>query len=395
MKQSDVTLVKQKHAQLDGLLPELDADAWLVLTREHSDASTYLFAGIGMVGESAFLFTRDGRKYAVVADYDVAPIEVSGEFQITSYGQGGFMAPLAELLESVAPQSLALNFSESDPLADGLSVGMLHKLRSAWPVPDFDDRLCSSKTILDALRSQKTSEEIRRIREAVRITETVLDEVGQFLQPGRTEIEVTEFVKARHRHYGVTHSFGDGANVMVGHVGIGHRPAGESQVTAGDVVVVDMGVYYEGYTSDIQRTWYVRRQGESAPPPEVQHRFEVGRDAMQKVFAAMRPGVAGWELDKIARDHQAANGVKPYTHALGHQIGRSVHDGGTTLAPLNPRYGERGKPAIRANEVYTVEPVVHGRTGVDGPPVGHEQDVLVTGDGAEVLSTPLREMPLV
>ena len=72
-----------------------------------------------------------------------------------------------------------------------------------------------------------------------------------------------------------------------------------------------------------------------------------------------------------------------------------MHDGGTTLAPLNPRYGERGKPGIRANEVFTVEPVVHGRTGVNGSPVGHEQDVLITETGAEVLSTPPSEIFLV
>ena len=157
-------------------------------------------------------------------------------------------------------------------------------------------------------------------------------------------------------------------------------------LSPGDTVVVDMGVYVEGYTSDIQRAWYVRRDGEDAAPPEIEHRFRTGHDAMMKAIDAMKPGVAGWELDAIAREHLEANGIPAYTHALGHQIGRAVHDGGTTLAPLNARYGERGKPAIRAGEVYTVEPVVHGRTGVDGPPVGHEQDVLVTEDGHENLT---------
>lgn len=395
MKQADITLVKQKHRQLDALLPTMEADAWLVLTREHSDLSTLLFSGIGMVGETAFLFTRTGERHAIVADYDVAPIEASGEFQVTSYGQGGFLAPLTELLERVAPTTLALNFSESDPLADGLSVGMYRKLKKVWPVSDFEGSLRSSAPVLGALRSQKTDEEVRRIREAIRITELVLDELGQHLKPGMTELEATEFVKARHRHYGVTHSFGDGANVMTGLAGIGHRPASDAPVTAGDVVVTDMGVYYEGYTSDIQRTWYVRREGETAPPAEINHRFEAGRDAMKLAIAAMRPGVMAFELDRIAREHLQSQGITPYTHALGHQIGRSVHDGGTTLAPLNPRYGERGNHPIRAGEVYTVEPVVHGRTGVDGPPIGVEQDVLVTEDGVEILSTMPGEMPLI
>lgn len=388
MKQTDIQLVQQKHKQLDALLPGLPADAWLVLTREHSDAATDLFTGMGLVGESAFLFTKEGRKVAIVADYDVDPIELPGVFEVVSYGAGGFMQPLTEVLQQHAPSTLALNFSAGDPLADGLSVGMLNKLRRAWPVADFDSKIVSAERILGELRSQKCAEEVRRLREAVRITERVLDEVGEYLRPGQTEIEVTEFIKERHRHYGVTHSFGDGANVMVGKVGMGHRPASDAQLTPGDTVVVDMGVYFEGYTSDIMRSWYVRGPDEATAPAEINRRFEIGKVAMEKVFAAMRPGVPAWQLDKIARDHQADSGIQPYTHALGHQIGRSVHDGGTTLAPLNPRYGERGKPGLRANEVYTVEPVVHGITGISGSPVGHEQDVLVTESGIEILSTP-------
>ena len=395
MKESDIALVAEKHGQLDGLLPGLEADAWLVLSRENSDDSTLLFSGIEMVGESAFLFTRDGGKHAVIADYDVAAIEVSGQFDIVPYGKEGFLEPLTALLERVAPDTLALNFSEGDPLADGLTVGLLERLRKAWRVDRFDERISSAKPLLDELRSQKSPEELRRIREAIRITELVLDELGEWLAPGRTEIEAAAFVKERQRHYGVTHSFGDGANVMVGHVGMGHRPASDAAVTRGDVVVVDMGVYFEGYTSDIQRTWYVLREGESAPPPEIQHRFVTGRDAMHEAIAAIRPGVRGFEVDAIARRHLEENGIPAYTHALGHQIGRNVHDGGTTLAPLNARYGERGLPELRAGEVYTVEPVVHGRTGVDGAPIGHEQDVLVTEDGVEVLSTSLQAMPLV
>jgi Xaa-Pro aminopeptidase len=84
-----------------------------------------------------------------------------------------------------------------------------------------------------------------------------------------------------------------------------------------------------------------------------------------------------------------------YTHALGHQIGRTVHDGGTTLAPLGERYGERGLGVLVEGEVYTLEPVVHGRTDVDGHPIGPEQDVVITADGARFLSEPQSALTLV
>ena len=109
---------------------------------------------------------------------------------------------------------------------------------------------------------------------------------------------------------------------------------------------------------------------------------------MHAAIAAMRPGAIAADLDELARRHLSERGIAPYTHALGHQIGRSVHDGGTLLARRCERYGERGVAPLRPGEVYTVEPVVAGTTGVDGHPIGVEQDVLITEDGCELLSTP-------
>jgi Xaa-Pro aminopeptidase len=149
-----------------------------------------------------------------------------------------------------------------------------------------------------------------------------------------------------------------------------------------------MGIFVEGYTSDIMRTYYLARPGEATAPPEVQHRFDAAMAAVHASVAAMRPGVAGHEVDAVARGVLEEHGVAVYTHALGHQIGRTVHDGGTTLAPLGDRYGSRGLGVLQVGEVYTIEPVVHGRTGVDGHPIGPEQDVIVTETGAEFLSTP-------
>jgi hypothetical protein len=60
MTQSDLTLIREKHAQLDALLPQLEADAWVVFCREGSDRSTLLFARPRDGGPPAFLFTPAG-----------------------------------------------------------------------------------------------------------------------------------------------------------------------------------------------------------------------------------------------------------------------------------------------------------------------------------------------
>jgi Xaa-Pro aminopeptidase len=396
MTQSDLTLIREKHDQLDGLLPKLPADVWVVFCREGSDRSTLLFAGHEMVGLSAFVFTRSGRKIALVADYDRMGIEEPGVFDdVVAYGREGLTSHLRAVWDELKPGVVALNQHEDDYLIDGLTLGLLRKLEKAVGDDGLGARAVSSAPVLEPLRARKTAEERRRLVRAIEVTEQLLDEAGHYMRVGMRERDVAEFIKRRQRELGVTHSFSDGAAVMTGTAGLGHRAAGDAPLLAGDTLVIDMGVFVEGYTSDVMRTYYLARPGETAPPAEVQHRFDAAMAAVHASVAAMRPGVAGYEVDAAARQVLEAYGVAPYTHALGHQIGRTVHDGGTTLAPLGDRYGERGLGKLEVGEVYTVEPVVHGRTGVDGHPIGPEQDVIVTATGAEFLSTPPVRLTLV
>lgn len=395
MTTSDMTLIREKHQQLDGLLPQLDADVWLVFCREGSDASTLLFAGQEMVGLSAFLFTPRGEKIAIVADYDQMGIAAPGVFnEVIAYGREGLPTHLREVITRIKPARYALNQHTDDYLLDGLTVGLLKKLEHILGEP-VAERSVSSERVLEPLRARKTAEELRRLKAAVKVTEQLFSEVGQFMKRGMTERQVADFIKMRQRELGVTHSFSDGAAVMTGRAGMGHREAGDAPITAGDTVVIDMGVFVEGYTSDLMHTYYILADGEDRAPAAVQHRFDAAMNAVQASFAGMKPGVAGHEIDALARGELERAGIEPYTHALGHQIGRTVHDGGTTLAPLGERYGERGLGKLVEGEVYTLEPVVHGVTDQTGQPIGPEQDVVITETGAMFLSTPQSALTLI
>ncbi len=394
MNSSDHRLIKEKHAQLDLLLPSLEADAWLIPCREENDRSAALVAGFDTIGETVLVFTKTGKKIAVVTDYDRHDALATGVYDEVIPCSKGFAEPLRELIKAHNLKTFALNFSEDDALMDGLSYGLLLRLKKLLKMPNFEQRVVSATPILEPLRCQKSPEEIRRLREAIKLTELIFAELDAFLRPNMTELEVTAFIKERQRFYGTSPSFGDGANVMAGRYGIGHRTATDKAITAGDTLLVDMGCFYEGYTSDIQRTYFILGD-EAAVPADVQKRFDVGQESMHKAIAAIKAGKKGFEIDAIARNHQKKNGITPYPHALGHQIGRTVHDGGSLLAPIGTRYGERGNVSLIENEVYTVEPVIHGQTDVDGCPIGVEQDVLVTQNGAEILSTPQEQLILI
>jgi Xaa-Pro aminopeptidase len=155
---------------------------------------------------------------------------------------------------------------------------------------------------------------------------------------------------------------------------------------------MDFGVEKDAYRSDLQRVWYLLDHGESEPPEDV---LTVWRDVWTSVdagAAVLRPGVPGHEVDAAARSSLVEAGYEEPKYALGHQLGRSAHDGGTLLGPLWDRYGDAPLGLVEEGHVYTLE---YGAP-VDGRGyIGLEEDVLVTADGIEWLSTPQRELWLV
>lgn len=390
---SELTLLRQKHKQLDALLPTLQADAWLIYTREQSDPAVALVAGCEAVGESAFIFTKTGEKLAIVPNYDRHDLLELGVYEVVGYS-GAFAEQLVKAVRALKLRTFALNICPDDPLSDGLSCGLFERLAAMLAIPNLRERVVSAQHILEPLRARKSPEELRRIRTAVAITERIFAELAHFIQPYMSERQVLAFIQQRQRHYGVQGAFGEGALVLAGRYGIAHRRASERPVAPGDTLIVDMGCRYEGYTSDLQRTFYLRAPGESDAPAELKRRFALAREALSLAVSAMRPGVPGYEVDRVARQRFEGCGLPAYPHALGHQIGRRIHDGGTLLAPV-ARYGKRSKAGLQAEEVYALEPIVHGTTGVDGHPVGIEENVVVTEQGTALISTPQSRLLIV
>jgi Xaa-Pro aminopeptidase len=92
--------------------------------------------------------------------------------------------------------------------------------------------------------------------------------------------------------------------------------------------------------------------------------------------------VRGHEIDSIARKILAGAGYEDYQHALGHQLGRAVHDGGALLGPKWERYGKAPTMTLELNNVFTLElEIMLPDVGC----VGLEEDVCVTENGARFL----------
>ena len=70
----------------------------------------------------------------------------------------------------------------------------------------------------------------------------------------------------------------------------------------GHILNMDFGVRYNGYCSDMQRTFYIRQEGEKKPPPDVQKGFDTIVRSIENARRAMHVGGRGLEVDKASRD---------------------------------------------------------------------------------------------
>jgi Xaa-Pro aminopeptidase len=394
---SGATLVQEKLDQAAEILREHDVDLWLTFVRETSltsDPCLDLIAGVYSAWQGAFLVSASGERLAIVGRFDAPSVEQIGAYEVVGYDES-IRPALLEAVERFAPRSIALNYSTSDPAADGLTHGLWLELQKTFADTPFADRFISSEGIVNALRGRKSPEEVERVRGAARETEEIFDVVTEALRPGLSELEVADVMHAEIERRGLGYAWGRDHCPAVNagpEKDVGHSPPGELRTRRGELLHVDFGVSRADYCSDLQRVWYLLDEGETSAPDDVRRAWGALWASIDAGASALLPGAAGWEVDAAARESLVAAGYPEPMYALGHQLGRAAHDGGTTLAPRWDRYGASPFGVVEAGNVFTLE---YG-TAVPGRGyIGLEEDVLVKGDGLEWLSTPQRELWLV
>ena len=382
-------LVAEKVAQATQILNELDVDLWLTFVRETTlspDPALELIADVDVTWSSAFILCRDGTHVCIVGRFDRENVEQLGVYpQIIGYDQG-IADHLRTVLAEKNPRQIALNYSENDVAADGLSHGLFLNLQAMLAGTPFADRFVSAEKIIAALRGRKSPEEIERVVTAVTTTEALFNEVEQFAKPGMTQRQIADFVRGRIDAMGLGYAWPKPFNPIVTcgpDSAVGHAAAGDVVLQKGHTLHLDLGVKQNDYCSDIQRMWYVLDDGETEAPPEVQHAFEVVYGAIKAGEAKLTPGTPGWQVDEAARDFIVDNGYPEYMHAFGHLLGRVAHDGATVLGPRWERYAGICELPVEVGNIFTLElHVVVPNRGI----MSLEEDVLVTKSGVEYLS---------
>lgn len=389
------TIVREKLGQAVEVLDEEGVDLWMIVARESDvlgDPSMPLVVGTSVTWESAFLISRTGEHRAIVATGDVANVRQTGAWNnVVGYVEG-ISTELVKALDELQPNTIALNYSTDNNMADGLTHGMYLLLEEMLGDTPHWAKVQSSGEIPAKVRARKSPAELERIRTAVRTTERIWEATRRWLRPGLSEIEISEFMHGQldERRIGSSWDWNYCPGVTAGPDSPrGHVGPTDEQTRAGQLLTIDFGVREDEYCSDMQRTYYFLRPGEADAPEEAKRYFAIVDRCIQDAAAFIKPGVMGWEVDDVARRIFAAEGLEEWQYALGHQMGRACHDGGTVLGPRWERYGQRPYGRLEKDEVYTLE------IGCLVPGYGYvsqEEDIVVTADGCEFLGEPQREL---
>jgi len=388
-------MFKEKIAQAVGILEEKNIDMWLTFVRESEVIRVPcldLILGANCTWQSAFIIIKTGKTIAIVGSLDHERIKLTGLYADIREYIGKFGDSLISVLEEIKPNKIALNTSKNDFMADGLTHGLYELLMEYTSGTSYENRFISSEEIISALRGRKSPTELERIRKSIELTEEIYKKVYGFMAPGKTEKDVADFILSLVSENNVTTAWEENScpAVFTGPESAGaHADPTKRVIKKGHVLNIDFGVKKDDYCSDIQRTWYFLRDGETEAPPEVRRGFQTIIDSVQLAANAIKPGMKGCDIDDVARNYIVSKGYPEYPHALGHQVGRSAHDGAGILAPRWDRYGNTPYLPIEVGQVYTIEP----RLPIEGYGVATtEEMIVVTEDGHEWLSHPQKEI---
>ncbi|MBI1798059.1 MAG: aminopeptidase P family protein [Candidatus Eisenbacteria bacterium] len=205
---------------------------------------------------------------------------------------------------------------------------------------------------LGDLRAVKDADELRNLALAAAHADRIVEEAADFMRAGTTEREVATFVMSRFDAAGDREAWAivaSGANAA-----LPHHFTSERRLEDGDVVILDVGAFTEGYGSDITRTYFL-----DEPGPEARNVYGIVNQAREAGIAASRPGAACESVDRAARERiERAGFGEFFTHRTGHGVGLEVHE---------PPYLVSGNPArLREGMVHSVEPGIYlpGRFGI-------------------------------
>ncbi|TCJ02468.1 aminopeptidase P family protein [Cytobacillus praedii] len=251
--------------------------------------------------------------------------------------------------------------------SESVSVHLFNRLKSMFSEYEW---FPLTKELL-TIRKVKDDTEIEMIRKAIAISDQAFAELIPLVKPGMTEKEVAvelEYLMGKLGHEGPAF----GTIVAAGNrAAFPHAIPSSKIINNNEFLLIDYGVKFMGYMSDMTRTIVI-----GSPNEELKKYYDFVHEALEKSIEAVKSGMTGHELDAVARNVFKREGVEEYSlRGLGHGVGLQIHE--------NPRVVLDSEEVLEPGMVFTIEPglYVPGKVGVRV-----EDIVLVKDGGCEILT---------
>jgi len=346
-------MYKQRLSNLRQLMKNASLEAVLLISDPNRNYMS------GFTGDESFsVITEERAIFITDSRFTEQARQQVKDYEIVEY-KGTFADFLAKLAKELNIKNLGF---EQDVVSYSTYMTYKEKLHC---------ELIPMNGIVEELRLIKDENEADSIRKAAAIADKAFEHMVTFIKPGMTEREIgleLEFFmkKAGAKDLSFTSIIASGVRSS-----LPHGSATDKVVNEGEFLTLDFGCIVDGYCSDMTRTIVLGK-----PSEKMLDVYNTVLEAQDRALKAVKPGISGAELDKIARDYITEKGYGSYFgHGLGHGVGRQVHE--------LPHVNYRGTNPLKAGMVITDEP------GIYIPEFGGvriEDLILVTEDGYEVLS---------
>ncbi len=237
------------------------------------------------------------------------------------------------------------------------------------------------KAIANRLRLRKSAEEVARLKRAVGISEDALGATLAEVRVGQSEVEIEAILLRNLFSCGAE---GLAFEPIVAAADNSYRPHAKARrgyrIKPGDALLLDFGAVHDGYRADITRTVFVGHC-----PDHARALYETVRQANRAGRRAARPGATAHQVDDAVQSVLEASPYGEFVRTkTGHGLGLDVHE--------DPYIMRGNHEVLEPGMVFTVEPGLYDPAGIG---VRIEDDVVITEDGAETLTTFDREIRLV
>lgn len=238
-------------------------------------------------------------------------------------------------------------------------------------------KLLPARDLIIEQRMVKSASEIEKIRRSAALTCKALSQALRSIRPGVKELEVAAEIDHRMRRLGAEAPAFETIVAFGERSAMPHARPGRKSLTAGEIVLIDMGAMLDGYASDMTRTLVAGRAG-----PKVRRLYKAVLEAQLTALAEVREGVTAAQVDRAARRPLRKAGLDGvFVHATGHGLGLEIHE--------PPRLGRKVATSLKAGMAITIEPGVYLQ-GFGG--VRIEDTVVVTRNGCEILTPTSKEL---